>query len=217
MDGLNKKISLLAIASLCAILAILLAVFGGFWVTTAEELSRLRAENAAQIEQIETLARTVGERDKTIKEMEIETENLNSLFGIAVRNSAPAPNSAAVDAMAARMVVDDMRNLKSAALMFYVDELKFPTSLDAVSLDKYLASPFLTGAWRRYPSLLSGSAVDSLGGTRDFIGLKMDENTCTEGVQSRLANYAKKAGLWQINGRAADIYSGGLDIYLAIR
>ena len=115
------------------------------------------------------------------------------------------------------MIVDDMRNLKSAALMFYGDELRFPTAADAVSLDKYLARPFLTGAWRRYPALLSGSAVDSLGGTRDFIGLKMDENNCTESVQSRLSNYAKGAGLWQINGRAADIYSGGLDIYLAIR
>lgn len=217
MDWLNKKIGVLVIATLCAILIILLAVFGGYWVITAAELSRLRAENAALREQIETLTLTVGERDKIIKEMGIETENLNSLFGVTVRSSAQAPGSAATDAMAARMVIEDMRSLKSAALMFYADEMRFPTAEDAASLDKYLPRPFLTGAWRRYPAMLSVSAADSFGSARDFIGLKMDENTCTEGVRSRLSSYAKGAGLWQINGGAADMYSGGLDIYLAIR
>ena len=220
MDELNKKISILIISSLSAILAILavlLAILGGYWLTTAAELSRLRAENAELREQVETLTRTVGERDKTIKEMETETENLNSLLGIAARNAEPAPNPTAADAMAARMIADDMRSLKSAALLFYSDELKFPTAADAASLDKYLSRPFLSGTWRRYPALLFVRAVDSLGGTRDFIGLKMDEKTCSEGVQSRLSGYAKRGGLWQVNGGTADIYSGGLDIYVAIQ
>ena len=92
MDGSVKKISLLVILALCAVPAILLAVFWGYWVTTAAELSRLRTENAEMREQIETLTRTVGERDKIIEEMRMEIENLKSLFGITVRNPVPAPN-----------------------------------------------------------------------------------------------------------------------------
>jgi hypothetical protein len=218
METRLEKIYLFIIAALAVTAAILTAGFFKRWDATEQEIAKLMDANADLSARIEALSGTIAEHDGKIDAMNGDMENLNTLFGVTVRGSAvPPADSAATDGMAATKILDDLRNLKNASLMFYADENRFPTAADSDSLDKYLSRPFLTGVWQRYPALLARDADDSLGGRRGFIGLRLDRAVCTDGVRQKLSDYARSAGLWQIDGKIADIYAGGLDVYIVMR
>jgi general secretion pathway protein G len=118
----------------------------------------------------------------------------------------------ATDGAEATKVINDLRNLKGAALMFFVDENRWPTgAADATSLDTYMDRAFLVGG-TRYGGLLVTEATIS-GVTRNIIGLTLNTSTHREGVQRKLSGSAANSGLWQASGAA---YNGGTAIYMAM-
>jgi general secretion pathway protein G len=118
----------------------------------------------------------------------------------------------ATDGAEATKVINDLRNLKGAALMFFVDEQQWPTGTDGTSLDSYMDRAFLDGNVR-YDGLLVASA-DVNGTRRSIIGLQLKVNdTHRAGVQKKLAGSAKNSGLYDAAG---DPYTGGADIYMAM-
>jgi general secretion pathway protein G len=130
----------------------------------------------------------------------------------------------ATDGAEATKVINDLRNLKGAALMFFMDENQWPaTSSAAGSLDKYMDRAFAadTSSTRRYDGLLVTSANITVGTeteARSFIGLVLrTDATHREGVQKKLAGSAVNSGLWSINGAAARQYTApGANIYMSM-
>jgi len=111
----------------------------------------------------------------------------------------------ATDKAKATQIVSNMRNIKSAALMYYADEGKWPTAgttaLDSIS--KYLdSSPDKT-----VYSIVAGT------GSGD---LSVEANVTDTGVQSKLGTMGKDAGLYSDKG-AKTVYTGGSPVYMPIR
>jgi general secretion pathway protein G len=123
----------------------------------------------------------------------------------------------ATDGAEATKVINDLRNLKGAALMYFADEGAWPGSTAASSLDTYMDRAFLadtTSSNRRYNGLLVTSASIS-GTTRSLIGLKLRTDvTHREGVQKKLAGSSKNSGLW--SGADDAEYESGESIYMAM-
>jgi general secretion pathway protein G len=119
----------------------------------------------------------------------------------------------ATDGAEATKVINDLRNLKGASLMFFVDENRWPTATaaDASSLDTYMDRAFLASG-TRYGSLLVTETSIS-GVTRNIIGLTLNASVHREGVQKKLAGSAQNSGLWNATG---GVYTGGNDIYMAM-
>jgi general secretion pathway protein G len=126
----------------------------------------------------------------------------------------------ATDGAEATKVINDLRNLKGAALMYFMDENEWPSSdAAASSLDRYMDRAFAadtTSSTRRYDGLLVTSG--SIGGeTRTFIGLKLRTNaTHREGVQKKLAGNSTNSGLWDASSATPEAYASGANIYMSM-
>ncbi|MDR3279945.1 MAG: prepilin-type N-terminal cleavage/methylation domain-containing protein [Synergistaceae bacterium] len=121
---------------------------------------------------------------------------------------------ASTDASEAARILNDIANVKGAALMFFIDEARWPAASDALSIDSYMDRAFITGAYARYNTLLVVSGDMGGGNIRTLIGVKMNANDLhREGVQKKLAGNAKSTGLWQAPGQS---YVGGPDIYVSL-
>jgi general secretion pathway protein G len=126
----------------------------------------------------------------------------------------------ATDGAEATKVVNDLRNLKSAALLFYGDTLKWPATADDVkSLDKYADRPVVGANPPRYATVKVGAAYnDSATGTsRQHIGVTLiASSNGTAGIQKKLAAKAMDTGLLATeSGTAA--YASGLDIWMNMK
>ncbi|MDR3279946.1 MAG: type II secretion system GspH family protein [Synergistaceae bacterium] len=122
----------------------------------------------------------------------------------------------ATDGAEATKVINDLRNLKGAALMFFIDEQEWPTATAAssTSLDRYMDRAFLTSSPSRYVTLIVTSGDSGGGVTRSYIGVTLRTNeTHREGVQKKLAGNAKNSGLWTAPGHA---YVTGANIFMSM-
>ena len=121
----------------------------------------------------------------------------------------------ATDGAEATKVANDLRNLKGAALMFFVDENRWPNAAtDATSLDVYMDRSFLNGT--QYDGLKISSFTDANGIERALIGLGLNTDTTEThrpSVRKKLANNAASAGL--MNNAGAN-YSDEEEIYIAM-
>jgi general secretion pathway protein G len=122
----------------------------------------------------------------------------------------------ATDSAEATKVINDLRNLKSAALLYYGDTLKWPTGAEVASLDQYSDRPIVKASPSRYVSVKIGSQYtddDSI--TRANIGVELKSDTV--GVQKKLASKAADSGLLGSEQKANVIYTGGTSVWMNMR
>jgi general secretion pathway protein G len=119
----------------------------------------------------------------------------------------------ATDSAEATKVINDLRNLKSAALLFYGDNLAWPTSTQTQSLDLYADRAIDT---TRYTVTIGGGYVID-GVTRTNIGVTLvGSNNSTTGVKNKLIGKAEDTGLFG-DASSNSKYSGGSSVYMNMR
>ncbi|MDR0764141.1 MAG: type II secretion system GspH family protein [Synergistaceae bacterium] len=119
-------------------------------------------------------------------------------------------NSFATDSAEATRIINDLRNLKSAALLYYGDNLKWPTNSDVKSLDQYADRAFTS----RYDSVVIGGEYTVDGVTKINIGLVLSDDKVSPSVQNKLASRAADSGLY---GTGNVVYTSGTTIYMNMR
>jgi len=111
----------------------------------------------------------------------------------------------AKDKAEATKIVSNMRTIKSAALMYYADNGKWPavtSALDDVS--KYLDSSPDTTVY----SIVGGAASDDL---------SVRAAVSDSGIKSKLADMAKDSGLYKDAGATGPYVSTGNEAFMIIR
>ena len=124
----------------------------------------------------------------------------------------------ATDGAEATKVVSDLRNLKSAALLYYSDTMRWPKDADKVSLDSYIDRAVVNTS--RYNNVIIGTEYTdpSSGATRVNIGVELNSNTNgTPGVQKKLASKAVDAGLLKDAASNSPYVSGSTEIWVNMR
>jgi general secretion pathway protein G len=121
----------------------------------------------------------------------------------------------ATDGAEATKIINDLRNLKSAALLFYGDNLAWPTQTAVGSLDMYADRPIVGASPKRYASVIIGTpytAWDSASGTsyeRTNIGVQLEPGkNDSAGIQKKLAQRAIEVGLLTGSASNANYYTG---------
>jgi general secretion pathway protein G len=118
----------------------------------------------------------------------------------------------ATDGAESVKVINDLRNMKGAALMYYMDNNAWPpigtiSGTVASSLDAYMDRSFIAGN-PRYAAVWVTSA--NVGGIeRALIGVTLKGNSAKSGVRQKLAGHALQSALFSAPGAA---YTGGLNI-----
>lgn len=124
-------------------------------------------------------------------------------------------SGAATDKAEATKIVSDMRNLKSAALMYYSDNNAWPTGITFdgttanASMDKYLDNK---------PAKGYGFAGD---GKNDFAVIcnvgAGGYTKATTGVKDKLTTMAKDSALYAATSGDGNYYNNGDAVYMRIR
>ena len=130
---------------------------------------------------------------------------------------AAAGQNTAADSAEATRIINDLRNLKSAALLYYGDNLKWPAQDDVLELDKYLDRPIASGD--RYERVIIGGEYDDASGNKKAnIGVKLRPGSnSTPAILEKLAGRAADAGLLE-NADSLDSYGGSsLEVYMNMR
>jgi general secretion pathway protein G len=118
-----------------------------------------------------------------------------------------------MDSTEAAKVIGDIRGLKSAALLFYGDNLRWPDATETKSLDLYADRAVDTG---RY-NVTIGDSYYVDGVRRTNIGVVLvGANNSTPGVKNKLASKAKDVGLFKTADTATE-YDGGTAVYMNMR
>ena len=104
----------------------------------------------------------------------------------------------ATDSAEATKVINDLRGVKSAALMFYADYNAWPTGaqVNGGSLDEYMDRATDSS---RYGSL-DVTEEDTQG--RQYIGFDLRGPTATNGVKKKIAAKAQESGVYGSTGAA---------------
>jgi general secretion pathway protein G len=123
----------------------------------------------------------------------------------------------ATDSAEATKIINDLRNVKSAALLYYGDNLEWPDNAAVGSLDRYADRSFTD----RYTVAIGSEFTETLGGvtvTRVRIGLA-PKKTITSGIATKLTSKARDAGLYGTAEGASDssLYTGGAMVYMNMR
>lgn len=128
----------------------------------------------------------------------------------------------ATDSADATKLINDVRNVKGAAMMFYVDNNSWPSNANAAkSLDVYIDRSFFynpDGTTTGKPTLVVASA-DLNGVNREFIGFEANAaSPIPKGVMEKLAKNAAKTGLFSsASGSTATPYATGQTILMVMR
>jgi general secretion pathway protein G len=123
--------------------------------------------------------------------------------------------SSATDMAEAAKVINDLRNLKSAALLYYIDNMKFPTQTGGLmSLDMYMDRIIINTTEPRYDAYTITNPVTISGVERTLIGFKLKPAIHTAGVKKKLATRADSAGIFTETG---DVYNGGDSVFTSMK
>jgi hypothetical protein len=91
-------------------------------------------------------------------------------------------------------IIYDLRNLKSASLLFYGDNLRWPTQSDASELDKYSDRPIVSTD--KYERVIIGPEfTDERGNTRVNIGVTLGKHNSSANIRRKLESAAAETGL----------------------
>ena len=116
----------------------------------------------------------------------------------------------ATDSAEATKVINDLRAVKSATLLYMADNNSWPAASVGTALDLYLDRPFDTA---RYTDLrvVSGDTT----GERELIGFTLAGNTVNKaGVRNKIQSKAAESGIFAIGGVS---YTGGSDVFMNMR
>jgi general secretion pathway protein G len=179
-----------------------------------EELKQTKAELYSQIKNITSdgfaSKEEIDDLYGKISQWDVIFQFLNMIMSEEIEIGAP---SAAMDGAEATRVINDIRTLKSACLLYYADKLAWPAQSEAGELDKYADRPIVSSG--RYGGVLIKS-VSSDGVDRSLVGVTLNPDVQTEGVREKLAEKALDAGLWQLNDGAPAQYRGDLTVYMIL-
>jgi general secretion pathway protein G len=119
----------------------------------------------------------------------------------------------ATDGAEAIKIVNDLRNLKSAALLYYADNMRWPMKGQEASLDQYTDRPVVSNRARYVSVVIGDQYPDPTTQTiRYNIGVQLDANkNGTPGVQRKLQAKAVDTGLLSDEKNATNPYIFGSD------
>jgi general secretion pathway protein G len=120
----------------------------------------------------------------------------------------------ATDGAEATKIVNDLRNLKSASLLYYGDTGKWPATGDLASLDQYTDRPMIAGG--RYTAFEVGTEYTVSGIPRYNIGFQLTSANNGGGITKKLAAKATDTGLLKNSG-GGEAYDGGTTVYMNMR
>ena len=118
------------------------------------------------------------------------------------------------DGAEAVKVINDLRNLKGAALLYYGDHLKWPGPGDEAALNSYSDRPIvLDGTAGRYETTIGATFPDPNNAdiSRTNIGIKLTGAAQRDGVKNKLANKARETGLLNTEQDVVTFYDGSAD------
>jgi general secretion pathway protein G len=122
---------------------------------------------------------------------------------------------AATDTAEAAKIINDLRNLKGAALLYYVDHMEYPTQTKGLSsLDMYLDRPAINSSPPRYAAYTITGPVNISGVERILIGVTLNEAQNSTGIKRKLTERAPASGLFSVSGTA---YGGEIDVYMSMK
>jgi prepilin-type N-terminal cleavage/methylation domain-containing protein len=124
-------------------------------------------------------------------------------------------SGSSIDSAEATRVVNDIRDVKVAAAMYYLDNHSWPPgpTVPIASLDKYMDGRSSGFAATKYNGIhiLQNAATDRL-----YIGLGLKNNNATDGVRKKLAINADNSGIYEDAGNTP--YGGtGLTVYMHLK
>jgi general secretion pathway protein G len=121
-------------------------------------------------------------------------------------------------------VINDLRNLKSAALLYYGDNNEWPTNSNVTALNYYSDRPIVksnaSDTVGRYVVTIGNGYSDSAdpNAVRVNIGLELSGAAAEAGVKKRLGDKAAASGLLNAINNAATSYNGSGDwVYMNMR
>jgi general secretion pathway protein G len=127
----------------------------------------------------------------------------------------------ATDNAEAVKVTNDLRYLKSAALLFYSDHLLWPVAGSEAALNNYSDRPIVrNGGVGRYDVTIGAEYSDPNDTTiaRTNIGLTLEGAAATAGVRNKLAKKAAVTGLLNAANTATTPYDGnGSAVWMNMR
>jgi general secretion pathway protein G len=125
----------------------------------------------------------------------------------------------ATDNAEAVKVVNDLRNLKSAALLYYGDHLAWPTQTNVAALNNYSDRPIVkTSSAGRYSVSIGTEYSDTVtGSVRTNIGITLTGAAASLGVQTKLANKAADTGMLANSTSATTPYTTGTQVWMNMR
>jgi general secretion pathway protein G len=123
------------------------------------------------------------------------------------------------DGAEAAKIISDLRNLKSAAILYYADQSRWPTNADVPDLDKYADRPIYAAVPPRYSYVMIGTAYfDSAGRARVNMGVGLfTSGNGSLGIQKKLAAKAQDAGILGNLSDFAAPYTGGADVFINMK
>ena len=113
--------------------------------------------------------------------------------------------------------MSDLRNLKSSCLLFYADNLAWPSEGDIEELDNYLDRPIISSAV--YEEVIIGSEYkDESGGSACNIGVRLrPEGNGNEGVRKALEDMTLSAGLLRAPDSSEQYQKDSMTIFMRMR
>jgi general secretion pathway protein G len=157
----------------------------------------------------------------TLVELLIVVMIIGILAGMTLISTEPAIESAE-----ATKVINDLRSLKGAALLYYVDYGRWPTDAQKASLDSYMDRQVISlvmagDSNRRYDSISIGANYKDAptGAERANIGVTlMPAGNGTEGVRKKLESRALQSGLLRGATNGSDIYTAsGMEVWVNMK
>ena len=124
----------------------------------------------------------------------------------------------ATDSAEATKIINDLRNLKSAALLYYGDHLEWSIIFDEASLEYYTDRPVVGATPSRFSFVSIGAEyADGQGTIRANIGVGLIGGSAGSGVQKKLIAKASDTGLLNASTGATSHYTGGTAIWMNMR
>lgn len=118
---------------------------------------------------------------------------------------------AATDTAEATRIVSDMRNVKAACIMYFLDEGEWPSTIGQ-SVDRYLDTPIHNNT--------GGGTYSITSGDNNSLWLNYSDNNLVSGggLSNKLVNMAPRVGLYDTASTTiSPDYKGGTPVLMIIR
>jgi general secretion pathway protein G len=125
--------------------------------------------------------------------------------------------SSSLDGSEAAKVINDLRDVKAAAMMYYMDESNWPSGLPVAeelveNIEQFMDGRSVGFLQMNYDGVY---VIDGLVENRSFIGLKLKGKNAERGVKKKLAANATSCGIYQDAGVTS--YTDGAIVYMSLK